>query len=243
MKYLLLFLALVPFNFLAMQSPEDGRAYKIFSEEDSNGDVWVSDGHGGRVKKTYDGFFFSLAETASEDDVHKQLKVAQPLFVQLCVQASKAKNIDPKPFQELLDKIKVREIETDQQTITMTQKDGSHRLLSYIPSTNRTARALVNGKKIRWISIVGRGRINYAEDAASSIPQFNADDPNPFPLDPACFAYPILEFPPYGHGKSSKGSDIQLARECELKANYDFTADQEHHAKIVAEFNELIKKN
>lgn len=233
MKYLLLFLALLPFNLLAMQDPEDGRPCKIFSEEDSNGDVWVSDGHGGRIKETYNGFFYSLAETASEDDIKKHFSIPQPLFIQLVVQASKIKQLDTLPFHDLLSKIRNATIQSEQPLIAMTHKDAEHRLLSYIPKGK--VNQLVNGKKIRMTIIVGTRLVDMPDKPVSRTVVIHEED---FPIDPAGLVFPEL-----GQGHSSRGKETELTGEDRLSSNYDFTADQEHHAKMVKEFNELLKKN
>ncbi len=91
-------------------------------------------------------YLYSLAETASHNDTLKQMSIKQGLFAELCVQASKAASLDQKPFQELLVKTSKGDIDSNAQLITMTKKDGYHRLLSYIPQPNYYA--LVNGYEI-----------------------------------------------------------------------------------------------
>lgn len=232
MKQLLLFLALLPVNLLAMQEQDGGRAYKIFSEIDGNGDVWVNDGHGGLIKENYSSFFYSLDETRSADDTRKQFSVPQPLFMQLVVQASKIKQQDIIPFHELLCRIRSGKVSIEQDPVAMTHKDAEHRLLSYIP--NGKVNQLVNGKKIRMTTIVGTRLVDKGEkvENRTTVPIIEED----FPLDPAGLVFPEL-----GQGHSSRGKETELTGEDRLSANYDFESDQEHHAKVVKEFNELFK--
>jgi hypothetical protein len=88
-------------------------------------------------------YLYSLADTASHNDTLKQMYVKQGLFAELCIQASKATSLDQKPFQELLLKVSNGDIDRNAQLMTMTKKDGYHRLLSYIPQPNYYAQ--VNG--------------------------------------------------------------------------------------------------
>ncbi|HXW85844.1 MAG TPA: hypothetical protein VEK38_00730 [Candidatus Bathyarchaeia archaeon] len=99
--------------------------------------------HASEEKKT--SFYFE--RTALYDDTQKSVFLDNALFKQLVVQAATAQNINKKPFLELLEKAK--EINIENQTIALTQKDIHHRLLSYIPAIhNQTlANALVNEKK------------------------------------------------------------------------------------------------
>ena len=193
---------------------------KFGFEEDSNGDVWVSDGHGGRVKETYNDFYYSLAETRNEDDIKKQFNIPKPLFMQLVVQASKVTPIicfsDPNDtisFYQLLCKIKFGSIELDQVVIAMTHKDAKHRLLSYIPAGK--VNQLVNGKKIRMGFIVGSRLVDKGEkvENRTTVPIIEED----FPIDPA-----HLVFPELGHGHSWRGKETELTGEDQLSSNYDF---------------------
>ncbi|CAN5205981.1 hypothetical protein BH09DEP1_BH09DEP1_1740 [soil metagenome] len=207
----------------AMQHPDRG----FLCEEDSNGDVWVNNGHGGRVKETYNDFFYSLAVTKNKDDTKKHFSIPGPLFVQLCVQASKIKNNNPGPFQQLLTKIREGAIELDQSVIGMTHRDAKHRLLSYIPKGK--VNQLVNGKKIRMTIIVGT-RVVERTDAASARTTIKIVEED-FPIDPA-----DLVFPEYGQGQSSRGRNTELTRQDRLSANYDFLSDAAHHQNVVVEF-------
>lgn len=92
-------------------------------------------------------YYYSFAATKDEDDTTQNISIARPLLLQLCVHASKEHALDQKPFKDLLQRLKAKTINHDEQVIRMTTKDGYHRLLTYIPCEN--AYSLVNGKKIR----------------------------------------------------------------------------------------------
>lgn len=226
MKQLLLFFALMSLSNFAMNGLEKGRPAFV-CEQDSNGDVWINDGHGGRVKETYNSFFCCLDATRNADDVKKHFSIPLPLFMQLVVQASKTKQPDTIPFHELLCRIRHSSILTGQSVIALTHKDAEHRLLSYIPAGK--VNQLVNGKKIRMTIIAGSRLVD--KPTRTVIPK--VED---FPLDPA-----DLLFPEYGQGYSTRGKDIELTGQDLLDSNYDFLSDPVHHEKVVAEFRALIK--
>lgn len=230
MKQLLLFFALIPLSNFAMNKPENGRPAFV-CEQDSNGDVWINDGHGGRVKETYNSFFYSLDATRNSDDVKKHFSIPLPLFMQLVVQASKTKQPDTIPFHELLCRIRHSSILTEQSMIALTHKDAQHRLLSYIPAGK--VNQLVNGKKIRMSIIVGSRLVDKPEKPSTGTVVPKVED---FPLDPAG-----LFFPDYGQGYSTRGKEIELTGQDLLDSNYDFLSDPAHHEKVVAEFRSLIR--
>lgn len=211
-----------------MHQPDKGPA--ILFETDSNGDVWYYDHNGQKVKEQYDSFYSSLDATRSEDDIKKQFSIPKPLFVQLMVQASKANRSDKIPFNELLCKIRSATVSTEQPTIILTHKDAQHRLLSYIPAGQ--VNQLVNGKKIRMTIIVGT---RVVEEKPKEI------DQSVYKL--TVYDDPIDEclFPAYGKGFSSPGKDREFTGEDLLSSSYDFLKDSEHHTKVVAEFNALIR--
>jgi|GEM_PF-2316117 hypothetical protein len=209
--------------------------YRVFSEEDSNGDVWIKDEHGGMIKETYPNFFYSLDKTANADDIKQHFSIPQALFIQLVVQASKIKQLDTIPFHELLDRVRSGKIEAERETIAVTHKDAEHRLLSYIPTGKVVNKQLVNDKKIRMTIILGSRLVDKPDKSIvrTGAPKVEED----FPLDPAGF--PCYEF--LAAQKARRGKETELTGEDRLSSNYDFASDQEHHAKIVAEFNGLFQ--
>jgi hypothetical protein len=197
---------------------------------DDNGDVLVNDGRGGRVKEIYDHYLVSLAETVQKDDTVKLARVQQPFFIQLCVQASKARDLDQKPFQELLEKIKNGEIDSSASLVMMTNKDQVHRLLSYIPTGK--VHCLVNNKKVE-ILLSG---FETEEDKIYNAPLAEAFQKHKSePSDDGDLVMTRSYKPPFTPKYS--GSEITSM------FSYDFAADKEHHAKVVAEFNALLKKS
>ncbi len=211
----------------------EGRPYFKCIIED-NGDVWVSDGRGGRVKEIYDHYLSPLAETEQADDTVKLARVQQPFFIQLCVQASKARDLDQKPFHELLEKIKNGTIDSGACLVMMTKKDQVHRLLSYIPTGK--VHCLVNNKKVELLF----SGFETEEDKIYNAPLREAYQKHKSET-----------------AKDEEGaSDIMITRgyrppftpkysgsEIASTFSYDFAADKEHHAKVVAEFNALLKKS
>ena len=157
--------------------------YRVFSEEDSNGDVWIKDEHGGMIKETYPNFFYSLDKTANADDIKQHFSIPQALFIQLVVQASKIKQLDTIPFHELLDRVRSGKIEAERETIAVTHKDAEHRLLSYIPTGKVVNKQLVNDKKIRMTIILGSRLVDKPDKSIvrTGAPKVEED----FPLDPA----------------------------------------------------------
>lgn len=216
-----------------MDRPDKGPA--ILYETDSNGDVWYYDHHTDqKVKEQYEDFYCSLEATKDEEDTKKQYAIAQPLFIQLVVQASKAQRLDRIPFGQLLDKIRKKTIEIEQPQVVLTHKDAKYRLLSYIPQGNMDNN-LVNGKKVRMITVIGmRDKIQPADAIQNNTPQSTVYDD----LDPSC-----IIFPEYSKGYSSRGKEKEPSGQDTLTCHHDFLKDFEHHAKIVAEFNELIRNN
>lgn len=208
-------------------------------EQDGNGDVWVNDGRGGRVKETYVSPFYSLSETRNEDDTKKNFTIPEALFIQLVVQAWKVLPTiffsdpdDLDPFHELMVKIGNGDIELKEPVIALTHKDAKHRLLSYIPKGK--VNQLVNGKKIRMSIIVGTRLVDMPNkvEQRTIIPLVEED----FPIDPAG-----LVFPEIGQGKSSRGEDIELTGQDTLSSNYDFLSDAAHHQTVVAEFKSGLR--
>jgi hypothetical protein len=184
--------------------------------------VYISGEHVGdrrrKIPEVYDKFYRSFADTAQEHDTTQRRHMHNALFMQLCVQASKARTLDMKPFQELLYKIRSGIINYHTELVHMTEKDLEYRLLSYIPYG--TIHALVNDKKVRF----------WFERKTAAIKQpmpakYRADL---FPEDPS-------------QGSSWTGDDIVDTGELELKIlDYDFTANQTHHGAVVEMFNKLI---
>lgn len=141
-------------------------------------------------------YYYDLGKTVSANDEGEVIFFPQSLFVQLVVQAAKAKNIDTKPFQELLAKIGKGITVESVDYVGMTKKDGQHRLLSYIPTIGSFS--WVNGKKVAIKYIPRRG--------------FSVYNPS------------------------------ELFERITFSVDNSFESDTEHHAKIVAEFDALIKK-
>lgn len=208
---------------------ENGRAcFKCTSpKNDGSADdvVYLDREH--KIKETYNNYLCSLAETAQEDDQVILARVKQPLFIQLCVQASKAVNLDRQPFNELLKKIKEGTIDSTASLVMMTKKDQIHRLLSYIPTGK--AHSLVNNKKVEILL----SAFETEEDKMYNAPLREAYQKHK--SEPELGWITRGYRPPF----TAKYSGSEIAD----MFSYDFAADKEHHAKVVAEFNELIKKN
>lgn len=163
-----------------------------------------------KIKETYDNYFYSLAETASEDDTLPHMMVRPAIFAQLCVQASKAHNLDKQPFQELVNKIKAGIIDKDADMVTMTNKDGKHRLLSYIPQGQ--IHSLVNNKKVEIMFIVKMASIG-----SEAPPKFQVDK-----------SFCGKRLKPTGEEEIVVGRD------------YTFQSDINHHIAVLTEFQKLI---
>lgn len=100
---------------------------------------------------SWETFYHSLEETQSDDDNDKRIRMKKATLRQLLVQASKNTTLDPQPRQEFLEKIKSGIIDIHcKGDIYMTNKDGNHRLLSYIPASKskRFCICLINDKKL-----------------------------------------------------------------------------------------------
>lgn len=147
---MLAIMLLMPFWLSAM---DDFLEEGILFQGDADSEViYVSGEHVGnrrrKVPELYDKFYYSLADTAQKHDTTQRRHMHNALFIQLCVQASKATTLDTKPFQELLYKVRSGIINYHAELVHMTEKDLEHRLLSYIPYG--TIHALVNDKKVRF---------------------------------------------------------------------------------------------
>lgn len=172
-----------------------------------------------KVPELYDKFYLSLAGTVQQHDTTQRRYMHNSLFIQLCVQAAKATMLDQKPLQELFYKIRVGIINHHAEIVRMTEKDLEHRLLSYIPCGK--IHALVNDKKVQL------GFVTESEVIKQPMPTQCQSDL--FPEDPS-------------HGCSWMGHKLVDTGEQELKADYDFTSNQAHHAHIVEAFNKLLGK-
>jgi hypothetical protein len=181
---------------------------------------YVLDPEGRRIPEVYNTYFCSLADTMSADDVRYDMMVKKEIFVQLCVQASKATDITMEPFQTLLQKIKTGTIKHHADIVRLTKKDMYHRLLSYIPYGRFYAK--INDK------ITGLGFEIKTEPNDTAIPEdFNFGD---FPEDPSqCHSY--------------AGRERKETGEEELKVHdYTFTSNQAHHSAVIESFNTLIRQ-
>ena len=91
--------------------------------------------------------FCTFKETESYDDVLKSLLVNQVLFKHLCVHAWDRINpiMDRKgsnAFDDLMVKLKRREIDHSQSSVAMTKKDLYHRLLTHVITVAFTAESM-----------------------------------------------------------------------------------------------------
>lgn len=214
-KYI--FLIIISLPLLAMekeinQEQEDGPYLCGYLAEDGK---MISVNHHHNTSGTeFNYFFYSFEETESLYDEKNLIICDKPLLMQLCVQASKAKNLDPNPFEYLLSKIK-DSINQQVPVIGLTPKDCMHRLLSYIPANNhrrcgQIQLQLVNDKIIdlsltstmQLVQEISSDRLSNSKD----LPQTKYER-----------------------------HDIQ-----KLESSYNFLQDPAHHEKIVEEFNKLI---
>lgn len=209
MKKLFL-LCLISLGVVAMQN---GRPFFLYTK-DRDGNVTLANGQ----KESYDGFFSKFDKSAAFDDSKKEVKILQPLFVQLCVQASKAKN-NRAPFQELLAKIRAGLIDMHAESIFITKKDAHYRLLSYIPRGE--VNSLVNNKKCQ-ILLAGY--------------ETEEDKVHNAPLKEHAANHTFV----FGHCFRPLGTWQQTGSEITTMF-YKPTDDKAHHDAVVAEFNALIK--
>lgn len=202
---------LITINVFAMQ--QQGRPFFLYTK-DRVGNVTLANGQA----ESYDRYFSEFEKSEAYDDSKKEIKISQPLFMQLCVQASKAKN-NPVPFQELLAKIRMGIIDVSAESIFITKKDAHYRLLSYIPRGE--VNSVVNNKK--WqILIAG---YETQEDKVHNAPLAAHAANHKFELNKG--------YRPIGTWKRS-GEEITVL-------HYQPTDDKEHHEAVVSEFNTLVK--
>jgi hypothetical protein len=179
-----------------------------------NDDVYLRNG----TNETYNNYFSTLHATALKNDTEKNVVVKLPLFMQVCVQASKTiEHADERAaaFCELLNQIRSHKIEINTNLVYMTKKDLWHRLLTCIPTG--PVHSLINGKKVE-LEVHGR---ETEQDKKYNAPLHENIDVK------SSEAYrPPFQFKHSGERLTVHG--------------YNFESDQAHHAKIVAEFNKLI---
>ncbi len=175
-----------------------------------------------RPQETFNRFFCDAEKTKSYDDTNKYALLKKPLFIQLCVQASKNMNDRAACFHELVTKIKNKDLlETQEGTvnqIAITNKDLCHRLLSFIPTGY--SRSLINGKSVQLLI----REYETQEDKIKNAKIANAAMPEPSEwakgFTPAFYYY-------HYSGK-------------QLLSDHDFQADITHHQQILAEYNKLL---
>lgn len=236
MKKNLLFAGLLISMITAFSSyaMEEGRACFKCTRPKNDGsaddDVYLDREH--TIKETYNNYFCSLPETAQEDDTVKCARVQQPFFIQLCVQASKAVNLDQKPFHELLEKITDGTIDSAANSVMMTKKDQTHRLLSYIPTGK--VHSLVNNKKVQILL----SAFETEEDTIYNVSMREASHQKHKSEEPSNDEGVLVITRSYRPSFTPKYSGSEIT----TMFPYDFAADKEHHAKIVAEFNALLKQ-
>lgn len=190
--------------------------------------VYVNDDKGNKIVETYDSYNRSFEGSKNDNDAGHNIRIQRPLLMQLCVQASKTISFDQKPFLELLQKISNTTFPSDQDSILMTKKDVTYRLLSYIPMGKY--HSLVNNKKVEilWCGFETEqdkidNNIKYPEKSEDSLFPDDSDEE---------------EF--YSH--SSRGRDLKRSGWDIVTMKYDFRKDKQHHEKICLEFQALIKK-
>ncbi len=197
---------------------EDGTPYFWGTGPKNDGspddDVYLRSG----IKETYNNYFFNLHETALKDDTEKVVIVTLPLFMQVCVQASKMiENTErAAAFCKLLNKIRSTEIAINTALVSMTKKDLHHRLLTCIPTGK--VHSLINDKKVE-LQIIGcetEQDKKHNEPLSKLKPEIKVGEPYK----------PPFQF---------KQSGQQL-----VASDYKFESDKVHHAKIVAEFKQLV---
>lgn len=204
-------LSLLSLSALAMQ--QQGRPYPLYPK-DRDGNVMLANGQ----VESYDRFFSKFEKSATFDDTKKGVKISQSLFIQLCVQASKAKN-NQVPFQELLAKIRAGVVNVHAESVFITQKDAHYRLLSYI--ARGEVNSLVNNKKYQIIVTGYETEEDRAHNASLRAHAAN----HTFELG--------MGYRPIGNWKQS-GQEIATI-------NHEPTEDKAHHDAVVAEFNTLVK--
>ncbi len=201
--------------------------------------------------EVFDHYFCDLEKTAFYDDVGQYSLVRSSLFMQLCVQASKAVGARLAAFQELLAKIKkdnfvkiganeiitynkiaIRDgeglgiydnVKVHTNKVGITKKDLCHRLLACVPTGH--TKSLINGKKVRFV-----------------LRPYETDEDT---IENLKIKVAREKLPPqeWKWGQEIKGEyEYYQYSGQRLLADYFFEADAEHHNMILKEFYELIKK-
>ncbi len=179
-------------------------------------------------KEIFKNYYQTFNETMNEDDAIKQMTVSKPLFINLCVQASKDDSLSKNAFNLLLDRIKHGEIDIATDKIHATKKDIYHRLLTYIPYGNMFC--LINGKQTRiMFQIKTIADTTSAAAAKIELTQFDND------------LFPAYDAP---DARSFKGVERQPTGEIEVHSvDYDFASDSAHFQQGLNKFNDLLNRN
>ncbi len=203
-------------------------------ETDSNGNTVEVDNMilPTEPEETYNRYFYNLVNTTHDDDTWEIRRVSKPFFMHLCVQASKERRLDQKPFQELVAKVKIGSIDISQDSVVMTTKDASHRLLSYIP--RGSFHCLVNNKHVH---IALNAYETESDKVINSILKKEAETKN------------IVQDELAQHDNKSRIRKVyrplfqpQLTGyEITTMLDHDFTRDIPHHKQVVNEFNKLLE--
>lgn len=164
----------------------------------------------------FDQPFCCPVKTRSYDDTLHVALVKKSLFQQLCVQASKKEDKNVNSFFELLTKIKQGAIDISSDQIAMTRKDLCYRLLANIYS--QSTLLFMVGDEIVQINnkrvLLGLRTYETEKDKIKN--------------DKIGTDYSLNVVLTYSGMK--------------LVTDYYFETDQEHHARIVKEFKELLHK-
>lgn len=179
-------------------------------------------------------YFRSFEEENSANDTKLTMHIKLPLFIQLCVQASRCTSFCKEPFQELLQRFKdgkiIQKEERKKPYAIMTEKDCYYRLMSYIQKDQNSKDCMVNGKEVYLEDVsfmTEEDKIN-TENEHQRINARNANrDPNKEYPQGRCFV-----------GCFSGHSQIH---EVPLRISL-LKDDKEHHEKVVEQFELLLKK-
>jgi hypothetical protein len=180
-------------------------------------------------KKDEKAFFCSMDEAIKSDDNELKMYVKKPLFIQLCVQASKCTELPQEPFKELLQRYKIGEIIEKSQNakdyVVMTRKDGEYRLMSYIEKSQKYPyRSPINSKDVH----LEINSFMTEEDKIKTMKVFVA----------------IQQEREAQDSRWVSGPCFMGCVSAETINAYDtsFENDTEHHEAIVQEFNQLLNK-
>lgn len=200
--------------------------------------------------EVFDSFFCTDEQASVYDDVSKLARVRTSLFIQLCVQASKATGSRAQQFHELLEKIKKKDflildegkselytnlavtdahgkvklhdnVTVCEERIGITHKDLYCRLLSCIPK-GRTS-CMINGKKVR----LDMAYFETEDDKSTNQKKQEELDK----LPPQKWVW--------GTGMEPRIACKEYSGRV-LQTNYFFECDTVHHAVMMKEYQRLI---